>query len=74
MLGSPLNIATVILGSIFLMLLSDFLLSGLRSIPKPPVMALIVFSCRFSDEYPSFTSIVVFYSYFARIVSVLVCL
>ena len=43
MLGLPSNIATIILGCIFLMLLSDFRVRVLRSIPIPPITTFTEF-------------------------------
>ena len=42
-LGLPLKVATIILGSIFSMLSSDFRACGPISIPTPPVVALTEF-------------------------------
>ena len=39
-LGLPLNVATIILGCIFLMLFSDSRARGSISIPTPPIVAL----------------------------------
>ena len=43
MLGLLLNVATIILGCIFSMLLSDFRARGLKSVPIPLMMALTEF-------------------------------
>ena len=43
MLGLLLNVAIIILGCIFSMLLSDFRMRGMRSIPTPHMTALIEF-------------------------------
>ena len=42
-LGLPLNMATIILGCIFSVLLSDFMARGPISIPTPPIVALTEF-------------------------------
>ena len=40
-----LNVATIIFGCIFSMLLSDFRVQGLKNIPTPPVITLTEFFC-----------------------------
>ena len=67
-LGLLLNIATIILSYLFSMLLSDFRVQGLRSIPTCPVMALTEFF--YADKCPFFATIMVFHFYFAMMASV----
>ena len=43
-LGLPLKVATIILGCIFSMLISNFRACGPLSIPTPPIVALKSFS------------------------------
>ena len=40
MMRLPLNVANIMLGGIFSMLLSDFSVDGPISIPTPPIVAL----------------------------------
>ena len=66
MKGLLLNVVTRILGCIFSMLLSDFKVCGLKSIPTLPMTALIeFFSADAVIKCPPIASIAVFYFYFA---------
>ena len=60
-LGLQLKVATIILGCIFSMLLSDF---------KYTYTFKHIFPCRCQDQCPSIVSIMVFYIFFAMMVSV----
>ena len=69
-LGLQLNVATIILGYIFSMLLNDSRACGPISIPTPTIVALTVFPCRCHDKLPSIANIVVFHIFFTVMVSV----
>ena len=70
-LGSPINVATIILGCIYSMLLSDFLGPWTEKHTYTHFDGINrVFECRCGDKCQSFASIVVFYFYFAMMVSV----
>ena len=62
--GMPLNVATIILGCIFSVLLSDFKTRRRRSIPTLSMTVLTVSPCRCWDKHSSIASIVVFSFYF----------